>query len=405
MKILFLATWYPYPPNNGSKLRVSYLLKALAQKHDVTLIAFDFDTPDSASERWSDSDLAYVERIPIDPFAAARRGRLLSHFSLRSTAARIVPAMRSAVRRQLQGGGTDVMIASTFMCSAYALETPPSLVRILEEHNSLTRWMWDRYRQQTSPSQRLRCWLSWQKTRHFEARLFKHFDLVTAVSTQDASAMTMMLPGYPGPVEIVPNGVDCQHNRPEMDKRTDHTLIYNGALTYSANYDAMQYFLSAIFPLIRQSMPGVRLTITGSTDGVDLGKLALDDAVNFSGYVQDVRGPVTLAAVCVVPLRKGSGTRLKILEAMALGTPIVATSKGAEGLEVVSGTHLLLADTPEDFAKATITLLGDSALRATLATNARRLVEEKYDWQQIGARFVRLVEQAAALKQGSHTAK
>lgn len=395
MRILFLSTWYPYPPDNGSKLRAAYLLKALASKHEVALIAFDFGSSGSTSEAKSNSDLAYVERVPVDPFAAARNAGLLTRFALRPAMTGSVPAMRDAVRRRLQQGATEVVIASTFVCIPYALESSSPIVRILEEHNSLTRWIWDRYAQQTSPLPRLRRWLSWQKTRRFEARLFSQFDLVTAVSAQDAYAMTTMLPGYFGPVEVVPNGVDCEHNHPGLHERIPNTMVYNGALTYSANYDAMQYFLSSVFPLIRQSVPGASLTITGSTAGIDFSNLALDDAVHLSGRVPDARAPVARAAVCVVPLRDGSGTRLKILEAMALGTPVVATSKGAEGLEIADGTHFLLADTPEDFARATVRLMGDSELRAALAANARRLVEEKHDWQQIGARFTQLIEQAA----------
>lgn len=400
MKILFLSTWFPYPPDNGSKLRVVHLLKALAKEHDVSLIAFDFDTPETAASTAAPViDLAYVERIYLDPFAAVGKTTLSSYLSWQPATTRPIAAMRDAVLRKFELDAYDCIIASTFVCSPYPLESSPPTVRILEEHNSLTRWLWERYKQQRSPLLRLRRWLSWQKTRRFEARLFSRFDLVTAVSAQDAHTMTTMLPGFQGPVEVVPNGVDCEHNRPGLERPLANTLVYNGALTYQANFDAVQYFLSAIFPAIRQHVPDVRLTITGSTNGVDLTTLAISDAVHLSGYVDDVRVPVARAAVCVVPLRDGSGTRLKILEAMALGTPVVATSKGAEGLDVVDGTHLLVADTPEAFAHATTRLLQDPNLCATLAANARRLVEENYDWQQIGAHFVQLVEQTVALKQ------
>ena len=398
MNVLFLSTWFPYPPDNGSKLRVYHLLRALANKHDVTLLAFDFDAPGAASATALAADLADVEKIVVNPFVAAGKASFFSRLSWQPTTTRTIPAMRDAVRMRLEQDAVDAIIASTFVCSPYPLESFPPTVRVLEEHNSLTRWIWDRYQQERSSLSRLRRWLSWQKTRRFEAHLFNQFDLVTAVSAQDAHAMTAMLPGFQGPVEVVPNGVDCQHNRPGMHRHIDNMLVYNGALTYGANLDAMQYFLSAILPRVRQNVPDVRLTITGSTTGVDLSHIALNDAVHFSGCVPDVRVLVAQAAVCVVPLRDGGGTRLKILEAMALGTPVVATSKGAEGLEVVDGTHLLVADTPEAFASAVTRLLRESGLRAALAANARRLVEEKYDWQQIGARFVELVEQAIALK-------
>lgn len=400
MRILFISTWFPYPPDNGSKLRVAHLLKALTKKHEVSLLAFDFDTPETVAGAASFvTDMAYVERIDVNPFAAVGKASLLSHLSFQPATTRPITAMSHAVGRRIEQDIFDTIIASTFVCSPYPLESSPPTARILEEHNSLTRWIWERYKQQSSPLLRLRHWLSWQKTRRFEARLFGKFDLVTAVSAQDAKAMTTMLPGFQGPVEVVPNGVDCKHNRPGLHSSDDNTLVYNGALTYSANLDAMAYFLSSIFPIVRQQIPDVRLTITGSIAGVDLGSLALTDAVFFSGYVPDVRLPIAQAAVCVVPLRDGGGTRLKILEAMALGTPIITTSKGAEGLEVIDGLHLLIADTPDKFAMETIRLLREPELRSTLAANARHLVVERYDWQEIGNRFVQLIEQTVATKQ------
>jgi glycosyltransferase involved in cell wall biosynthesis len=201
-----------------------------------------------------------------------------------------------------------------------------------------------------------------------------------------------MLPGYRGPVEVVPNGVDCGRNRPGAAPRRPGALVFNGALTYGANYDAMRWFLAQVYPRVREQVPHASLTITGSLQGVDLSGLALNPSVRFSGYVEDVRPLVAGAELCVVPIRQGGGTRLKILEAMALGTPVVATPKGAEGLEVADGEHLAVADDPAAFAARTVALLCDPALRERLATAARCRVEERYDWRPIGARFVELVE-------------
>jgi glycosyltransferase involved in cell wall biosynthesis len=193
-------------------------------------------------------------------------------------------------------------------------------------------------------------------------------------------------------IALSPNGVDCAHNRPGLAQPQPASLVYNGSLTYSANYDAMRWFLGEVYPRIRAQVPEVTLAITGSTQGVGLAGLALDDSVALTGYVDDVRLPVAEAAVAVAPIRQGGGTRLKILEAMALGTPVVATAKGAEGLDVVDGEHLLLADDPERFAAAVLRLLADQALAARLAANARQSVQQRYEWEAIGRRFVALVE-------------
>jgi polysaccharide biosynthesis protein PslH len=193
---------------------------------------------------------------------------------------------------------------------------------------------------------------------------------------------------------VVPNGVDCDRNRPGLAPGEPQRLVYNGALTYQANYDAVKYFLAEIYPLIRKAQPDVTLAVTGSTQGVNLADLALSDGVKLTGYLDDVRPVVAGSRVCVVPLQEGGGTRLKILEAMALGTPIVSTSKGAEGIEARHGEHLLLADDAASFAECTLSLLRDTDLRQRLAVNARRLVEERYDWTRIGERFAGLVEDA-----------
>jgi glycosyltransferase involved in cell wall biosynthesis len=155
----------------------------------------------------------------------------------------------------------------------------------------------------------------------------------------------------------------------------------------------MQYFLAEVYPLIKQRSPSVSLTITGSTVGVDLDGLELEDSVHLSGYVDDIRPLVRSANVCVAPIREGGGTRLKILEAMALGTPVVATHKSAEGLDVFDGKHILLADDPREFAEHTVKLLHDPQLCQRLTAEARELVERRYDWARIGDDFVDLVEE------------
>ncbi len=392
MRILFLSTWFPYPPDNGSKIRVYHLLRALSAKHQVSLVSLAFDTARPAEadilRQWG-IDVRAVQR---NPFKRSPMSGALRFFSPDPIVTRPLPEMTQAVRQAAGSARFDVIIASIEVTATYARQFPRPTVKILEEHNLLSRWMWERYQAQTSPVQRLRCWFSWRKTCYFEARLFRQFDLCTMVSELDRAASLNMLPGYRGRVEVIPNGVDCQHHRPGLSSVKPNGLVHNGALTYAANYNAVKYFLSEVYPIVRQSVPDVTLTITGSTSGVDFSGLRLDDSVHFSGYVDDVRPLVGGSTVCVVPLQEGGGTRLKILEAMALGTPVISTSKGAEGLDVIHNEHLLIADDPVKFAEGTRRLLNDASLRRRLAANARQLVEQYYNWDEIGRRVVDLVE-------------
>ncbi len=400
MRILFLSTWFPYPPDNGSKLRVYYLLRALAQAQDVTLVSFAFDTA------WPDQPgdqrllCSAVHAVPVNPFEVNRAGTLRTFLSARPIASRPIPAMMKLVTEVLHKGAFEAVIASTETMAHYALLSPPGIARILEEHNSMTRWMHERYDGANGTLQRARRWVSWKKRCSYEGHSYRHFDLITMVSELDRAATVMTVGDPRVRVEVVANGVDCVHNRPGLAQLQANALVYNGSLTYAGNYDAMRWFLAGIYPRVKSQAPDVRLTITGSTVGVDLAGLALDDTVRLTGFVDDVRTPVAEASVCVAPIRQGGGTRLKILEAMALGTAVVATPKAAEGLEVVDGEHLLLAVDAEQFASQTIALLRDADKRQRLATRARQLVESQYDWQQIGERFVAFVGEATRATRG-----
>jgi len=365
------------------------------------MLSFAFDNADVVAAEADVKCYQHVGIVTVNPFVANHMNALRTFLSFSSVSDRSIPAMQQLANETLRQQSFDVVIASTGMMATYALQAPPSSFMILEEHNSLTRWMRERYVAEVHPVQKVRCWLSWQKTRRYEARLFNRFDLVTMVSQQDQAVCHADLPGYRGRVEVVPNGVDYTHNRPGLASPQPNRLVFNGSLTYSANYDAMRWFLAEVYPLIKAQQPAVSLTITGALDGVDLRGLALDASVQPTGFVEDVRLPVAEATVAVAPIRQGGGTRLKILEAMALGAPVVATTKGAEGLNVIDGEHLLLADTPQAFALAVLTLLASEASRAELAAHARRLVEAQYDWRKIGARFVALVEQTVAARQAA----
>lgn len=293
----------------------------------------------------------------------------------------------------------DVVIASCMGVGEYALGTNIK-TRILEEHNFTTAWMEERYRNLHSPLQRIAGWITWRKCQRYERWLYPHFQAVSMVSENDLRAVRRTMPGYEGNLEVIPNGVDLERNRPGMYEPQAERLVFNGSLSYAANREAMRFFCGRVLPLIREERPQARLLITGSTQGADLQGIAGEPGVELSGYLEDVRPAVGSAWLAVAPILSGGGTRLKILEAMALGTPVAATRKGAEGLEVTDGKHILLAEQAPELARACLRLLGEPGLRQRLAENARRLVERQYGWQEIGRKFCRLVERAAEGEQG-----
>jgi glycosyltransferase involved in cell wall biosynthesis len=205
-------------------------------------------------------------------------------------------------------------------------------------------------------------------------------DAILATSEVDRGALASEVGGIP--IHVVPNGVDTQYFAP--GRHGDPALLlFTGAMTYGPNADAMRYFCAEIFPRVQALVPEASLAIVGREPPPWLRRLA-GDGIQVTGTVTDVRPWMERAAVFVVPLRMGSGTRLKILEAMASGCAIVSTTIGCEGLDVTHGEDILIADTPVAFAAEVARCLRDPTLRATLGGRARQLVERRYEWGTIG---------------------
>lgn len=236
--------------------------------------------------------------------------------------------------------------------------------------------------------------LTWAKTRRYVGRLLPRFDACTVVSKQERQYLREITPVYER-VHVIPNGAEIDWKYTGSQEPRANVLVFNGSLTFGANLDAMRYFVREVWPRVRAEEPSCTLTITGRTDAIGIEEQLSAGGLSFTGYLPDVRPTVALARACIVPLRVGGGTRLKILEAMALGTPVVSTTKGAEGLDITPEQNILIADSPEQFAHQTIRLLRDPGLRERLATNGRRLIEEKYSWDRIGSQFVALAESIA----------
>jgi glycosyltransferase involved in cell wall biosynthesis len=288
--------------------------------------------------------------------------------------------MQALIEATHRDWACDVVIASQIDMAPYAAAVPGAL-KILEELELTT--LYERFAHQTDPLKKLRSGLTWWKLARYVAGLLYGFDGCTVVSEREHARLRRLAPGYQ-PVAVVPNGVDLPSHSIRGDAPEPDSLIFSGALTYSANFDAAAYFLRDIFPRVRAVRPGARLSITGQLDGVPIDRLPAGAGVRFTGYLPDIRPAIARSWVSVVPLREGGGTRLKILESLALGTPVVATSKGAEGLDLLPGRDIVIADSPAEFAAAVAQLLGDPERRAALSRNGRSAVEARYDWRMIG---------------------
>jgi len=398
LNLLFLSWWFPYPPDNGSRIRLYNLLNQLSQDHSVTLLTFSDDPMADLVHvpvlREFCADVQVVRRVP---FAPGRWRALRGFFSLWPRFF-VETHSREMVDLVVQRASThDIVIASQVWMTRYALAAGKRPI-VLEELE-VTPFYEGRGLHQDLFWQ-LRCGPMWWKFRRLVRTLARQFDAVTVASDHEVRLLEEIAPIH-NLLTVVPNGVDLSLYEDDFGQPVPDTLIYPGALTFYANYGAMAYFLDEIYPLIRARCPQAVLRITGKTDGVDLSALPANDGVIFTGYLEDIRPAVAQSWACVVPLKVGGGSRLKILEAMALGTPVVATSKGAEGLDVTAGEDILIADEPSALAGAVLQLLEDQALRTRLAANGRRLVEDSYSWETCGRTLEQLLDQVVERRENA----
>lgn len=382
MRVLFLSGWFPCPPDNGSKMRVFNLVKQLARRHEVILLSFAQGPVCEDRLAQMASHCQAVHTVPYVEFEPMRLRAVLGFFSRRprSVVDTYNPQMAALVGEIGESSSFDMVLASELRTAPYA-SLAKGTPRVFEDVELIA--LWERFSQQRNLIRRARHAFTWHKTRRFMARFLTEFDACTVVSELERSLVQDLVPdGYQ--VTVVPNGVDLSTYVGDFGAPRQGTLIYPGALTYSANFDAMSFFLHRVFPLVRHQHPKVGLCITGRYDGVPIERLPLGHGVELSGHLPDIRPAIAQSWACIVPLRLGSGTRLKILEAMALGTPVVSTSKGAEGLAVTPEKDILIADEPREFANALVRLLEDASLHKRLSDNGRRLVNEHYGWNHIG---------------------
>ncbi|HLB12776.1 MAG TPA: glycosyltransferase [Dehalococcoidia bacterium] len=395
MRILFLTPYLPYPPNKGTALRNLYLLRAAAQSHQVHLLTFARQSDQEAVEAIR-RELATVEavvppqRLPLQRLAGLP-------YSLPDLASRLYsPAFLEKLRSTLDGGDFDLVQVEGLEMGPYALEVHSRRAHgkrphlLLDAHNAEHALQRGAFRTDLGTPSRwpvaAYSFIQWQKLMRYERAVCRLADAVLAVSQADAAALRLLEPTVRP--KVIPNGVDTSfygyrslagHRESSGD---GPALVFTGTLDYRPNVDAAVWFCRHALPQIRRRHPAVRVLLVGRDPAPAVRSLA-GRGVTVTGPVEDVRPYLYQSDVFVAPLRMGSGTRFKILEAMACGLPVVSTSLGVEGIAATSGQEAIIADRPPEFAEAVLGLLGNPARAQELATRARLLVEHRYDWKAI----------------------
>jgi len=293
--------------------------------------------------------------------------------------------VRRGLRALLDQQSYDVILCD-FIAAAGVIPWNCSTPKVIFTHN-VEATIWRRHHEvATDIIWKTISWLEWRKMEGAERRYLRLADLVLTVSGTDRDAFASFLD--PEKLTVIPTGVDLDYFQPKPGQEAENSLVFTGSMDWLPNEDAIFYFAEAILPLIKRRFPDVSLQVVGRNPSRKLQALAgSEKSIELTGWVNDIRPFLVRGAVCIVPLRIGGGTRLKIFEAMAMGKGVVSTSVGAEGLAVQSGENILLADTPNDFAESVISLLTNPKRRQQLGTAARTMVQENYSWTRVAEDF------------------
>ena len=390
MKILWVKAGGLVPPDTGGKIRSYNIVRELARRHSVTFFSF-YAAHDNDQHPGLKNIFDRVVCVPLRLPAPKSPAELVDYGTrvFSSQPYNITKYCRPEVRRELQAlleRETYDVILVDFMVAAGAIPWDWPTPKVLFTHN-VEATIWRRhYEVAANPAWKAISWLEWKRMEAAERRYLRLADHVLTVSGTDRDAFTPFID--PKQISVINTGVDVDYFQPMPVEEAPNSLVFTGSMDWLPNEDAIFYFVDAIFPFIKQECPEVSLEVVGRSPSRKLQALAgKEKSLRLTGWVEDIRPFVARGSVCIVPLRIGGGTRLKIFEAMAMSKAVVSTTIGAEGLPVQTGENIVLADTPKDFAAAVLSLLRDSLRRKRLGTAARALVQENYSWAKVAQDF------------------
>lgn len=395
LNLLYITFGLPVPPDSGARLRDFNLIRRVGQHHQVSVLSLlEFEDELQHAEdlkRFCD----HVDGVVIhrSAFATAKIA-LGSLFQQRpvATAPFYYPEFAAKISKLTQHQHFDVVQIEHSFLAPYRAALAPTFrgVTVLSMHNigvQQYRSILDMSAGISRIPAALKCWLM----RDWEVIAANRFQHVITVSDCDRDRLLEL--GVTANISVIGNGVDCTALQPlETPASGTEEIIFIGTMGYLPNRDAARYLAREIFPLIRARKPACQLNLVGSGGSEYLADLAEPGRVNVTGRVEDPIPYYKRSKLAVVPLRSGGGSRLKILEAMALGRPVVSTTLGREGLNLQDGLDVLTADDPQTFANYVVELLENEAARQTYALAGRARVEKDYDWNILADRLLQLYE-------------
>ena len=382
--VLMLTPYLPYPPVSGGRMRTYNLVKHLSKDYAITLVSFG--RPEEKALDYAPMADLCEQFIVVDRDSSpgTLQAALMSLTSAKPITTRLyhTDEMTATLGRIIRETRPTVIHVESF----YMLQNLPEGhgIPVLLSEPAIEYLAWARHARVAQPwYTRPGIAVEAAKMRVVEPRVWAQADMVGAMSEIDAQIIQKAAPT--SAVTLTPNGVDVNFfNKNVAVERDSVTAVYMGDYKYFPNSDAISYFAHEILPLVRQKKPDFRLTLLGKDPSPEI--LALQsDTINVTGLVDDTRPYLQSSAMFICPLRSGSGTRFKLMEALACGCPVVSTSLGCEGLGAVDGEHMLIRDTPQAFADAIVSLMDNPQQGEAIGTAGRAWVVEHHAWERSAA--------------------
>jgi polysaccharide biosynthesis protein PslH len=388
MKILMLTQVLPYPPDSGPKIKTYNLIKFLAQTHEITLVSYtrgDQSLDVECLKRFC----CQVIPVPI------RRSKIIEIFALMKSFISSIPwvitrddrkEMRNVIADLQSRNSFDIVHADQLNMVQF-VNLLPKARSVLDAHNALWVVYQRLAKNSANPLVRLFLEREYRLLKRYEGKISRSVDAVVTVSQEDKAAFEEAI-GTNFDIPIVPIAIDTAETKLVSRKKNADHILHIGTMFWPPNVDGIHWFLNNVYPILLNLRPDIHLDIVGARppkEIIDAGHLFA--GVSVTGFVKDPTEYLENAGVLIVPLRAGGGMRVKILEALAKGLPVVTTSIGCEGIAVENGRHLLIADSPQDFANAILQVIDDNRIAQLLIDNGRKLVETLYDYEVVYRTF------------------
>lgn len=395
MKILFLAHSFPYPPDEGIKLMSYNLLKEFAKRHSITLVSLIESEEEKkyipAVKKFCQQIETVLHKVPKSFFK-----RLWNIFFQRepfSAYQFYSKEFAQKLPKLVKNGNFDI-IHFDYLTSVYR-SSANNLPGVFFPHDALSMLFKRNIKGEKNIFRKFYISTQWKKMVSYEKETLPKFEKTVVVSPKDKEWLFNLSLNFNPDISVIPNGVDTDYFKPLGLEEDYPSVIFRGIMNFLPNIDAAVYFAKEILPFIRREVPHLKYYIVGPNPTKEIKKLASDPLNLVTGYVEDIRLYISRAIVNVCPMRIGSGIKNKILEAMAMSKPTVATKLACEGIpEVKDGENILIADTPGEFAGKVIFLLKDEKLRKKIGEQGRKFVMENYTWQKTAEKFEKLYEEA-----------